>query len=165
MNTIVKTVDLSGFEKPPKAVGYEGACQKMLWSGIKYLSKTDTPEELFKGMNVIDNERISVFGICTLGENAKELEKAVTSSIDGCSGAQHHAVMGHLKLIAQKGVLGWLNEFKDTDRIFEIDLDSLMTKDTKQLFDESPKAKKMVKRGEEALKDILKKEKEDADNN
>ena len=121
----VETIDISGFVKPPRAVGYEGVCQKMLWTGIMYLSKVDTPEEILKGMIEYKN----VYGICVLPESAKELEDAVMKAVPDCSGAQHQAVMSHLRRIAKTGLKKFIDEAKKRKHnVYKIDLESVMKK-------------------------------------
>jgi len=118
----VKTVDMTGFGKDS---GYEAVCQKALWAGIKYLAKTDQPDK------ILDKtlEFKHIVGIAETPESAKELE-AIWSKMDkeefqGWTGAQHQAVVGHLRFIGKNGIQKWLDEFKDQpDRIFEFDIDA-----------------------------------------
>lgn len=123
----VETIDMSGFEEPPAAKGYERVCQQALWAGIKYLSKLDKPSEFVQG--IIEYKNIT--GIAVTPESWNELE-TIWSKMDkdmwhGWTGAQHQAVVGHLRFIAKNGVQKWLGEFKE-DRKFEIDLEELSKK-------------------------------------
>lgn len=118
----VKTVDMTGFGK---SSGYEAVCQKALWAGIQYLTKVDRPDKILDKTVEFTN----IYGICETPESAKELE-AIWSKMDkevfqGWTGAQHQAVVGHLRFIAKNGLQGWLDEFKnEPNRIFEFDLDA-----------------------------------------
>lgn len=122
---VVKTIDISGFEKMGDKIGYgyEAVCQRALWEGIQYLAKVDRPEKILDKTGSFKN----VYGICETPESAKELED-IWSKLDkevfhGWTGAQHQAVVGHLQFIAKNGINKWLDEFKDSpDRIFDIDL-------------------------------------------
>lgn len=116
-----KTVDISGF-----GGGYEKVCQVALWTGIKYLAKCDKPEDLFKGTVEFQN----ITGIAITPESAKELEDLWRSNpaLDGWTGAQHQAVVGHLRFIAKEGYLAWIKKFeKEPNRVYEIDMETLFS--------------------------------------
>ena len=125
----VKTIDVSGFEQPPQAKGYERVCQQALWLGIQYLAKCDRPQDILAKTSGFKY----VYGICETPESAKELE-TIWSKWDkevwhGWTGAQHQAVVGHLFQIAKHGLTWWLDQFKDEpNRIYEVDLEELLKK-------------------------------------
>ena len=141
-----KTVDISGFGRPgDKAWGYEEACQKMLWTGIRYLSKLDVPLDIFKGthdtklkaskdtklfgaVDVKAGDTIELIGILNTPDSCRELEKEMSDAVNSdVTGAMHQYVMGHLRYIAEHGVTGWLDSFKDDkDRTYEIDVDEML---------------------------------------
>lgn len=126
LSGIVETWEISGFGLN----GYENACQKMLWTGIKYLSKLDCPLEIFKGthetklratkdtklfgaVEVKQGETINLVGILNTPESCRELEAEMMKSVDNdCTGAMHQYVMGHLKYIAEHGLQGWHKELQ-----------------------------------------------------
>lgn len=111
--------------------GYEAVCQRALWEGILYFSKIDNPDK------ILDKtlEFKHIYGIAETPESAKELE-TIWSKLDkkvfhGWSGAQHQAVVGHLRFIGKNGIDKWLKEFEKTpDRIFEINLEKLLNLNT-----------------------------------
>ena len=113
----VKTVDISGM-----GLGYEKVCQRALWAGIQYLAKVDRPNKILDKTQEFSN----IYGIATTPDSAKELETIWEKMDMGWTGAQHQAVVGHLRFIGENGIEKWLAEFKDQpERIYEIELDSL----------------------------------------
>ena len=118
---IVDTWEISGF-----GGGYENACQRMLWTGIKYLSKIDNPEKLLQGThglqgkaakdNILEIEegtQIQFYGICYTPESFKECEAEMMKAVNNdCTGAMHQAVVGHLRFISKNGLQKWHEELK-----------------------------------------------------
>lgn len=143
--TKVETADLSGF---PREEHYEISCQKLLWTGINYLSKVDNAKDLFHGISTMslrakrDNEdmagiplkkgdEVKLFGILTTPASLKEMEKEMGKAVNNdWTGAQHQVVILHLEKIAKHGLEWWIKELRETDenRIYEIDLDNLLKK-------------------------------------
>lgn len=137
---LVKTWEISGMPD-----GYEEGCQKMLWTGIKYLSRIDNAEEIFKGMyepvmkakkdtklfGVIDvkaGETVELVGVLDTPESCRELESEMMKATPGCSGAMHQFVMGHLRYIAEHGLQGWHKELKEArkdENPYDFDLDTM----------------------------------------
>jgi len=116
---IVKTWEISGFPR-----GYEEGCQKMLWTGIKYLAKYDQPSDLLKGTASFEN----VFGLIDTPESFKECKELMLKVNEGCSGAQYHGTVNHLMYIAKHGLKKWheeLTKSRPNDKPFDFDLDSM----------------------------------------
>jgi len=117
----VKTIDMTGFGKYS---GYEFVCQLALWAGVDYLAKMDQPDKILDKTVEFKN----IVGIAETPESAAELEQ-IWSKMDkelfmGWTGAQHQAVVGHLRFIGKNGIKKWHDEFKDQPgRIYELDLD------------------------------------------
>lgn len=137
---LVKTIEISGM-----GGHYEETCQKLLWTGIKYLSKVDNAKDLFRGSHGINlqalqdtslfgeipvkkGETIKFHGILETPESLKEMEEAMSKAVKGdWTGMQHQTVIGHLEKIAEHGYEWWLDQFKDEPkRIKEIDIDKLL---------------------------------------
>ncbi len=116
----VKTWDISG-----TGGGYEEACQKMLWTGIKYLSKVDQPEQILKGRS----EYKHIYGIVELPESFDECKEEMYKAVNNdCTGAMMQAVTGHLKFIATNGFKKWHEELKTgrkDEQALDFDLDSM----------------------------------------
>lgn len=94
--TLTRTsVDMSGM-----GGSYEWCCQRMLEKGLAWIDD-----------RVLDDE------------SKKELEDIIT--IKGCTGAQHGAVMQHLRYIDEHGYDPWLEDVAAADeamvRIIEFD--------------------------------------------
>ena len=140
MSQTVKTWVLSGMP-----FGYEEGCQKMLWTGIKYLSKIDNAKDIFRGMHetilkankdanlfgvipVKKGEIIDCYGILNTPESCMELESEMMKAVNDCTGAMHQCVMGHLRFIAEHGLEKWHQELKDArkdDQPLQFDLDTM----------------------------------------
>ena len=89
--TTVKTWDISGM-----GGGYENACQKMLWTGVKYMKTLKNPQD------VMDKE------------NVAECEKLMLKAIgNDCTGAMMQKVTGHLHYIAKNGYEKWFKFMED----------------------------------------------------
>ena len=122
-SNIVETWDISGFPH-----GYEQVCQQALWLGIQWLSKQDNSYDIFKGTGSFNN----VFGLIETPESCKELE-SIWSDWDnrvwkGWSGAQHHAVVNHLRFIAKNGLQKWRQEIKENrpqDKPMRFDIEKM----------------------------------------
>lgn len=117
-NQIVKTYGISGFPR-----SYEEGCQKMLWTGIKYLAKYDQPSDLLKGTARFEN----VFGLIDTPEAFAECKKLMLEVNEGCSGAQYHGVINHLQYIAKHGLSKWRSELEKSrpEGSFDFDLESM----------------------------------------
>lgn len=89
------TVEISGM-----GGSYEDSCQKMLYAGIKHMKK-NAPFEFAIEDNYIDYE----------DEKMKELEKAMLSVCDDCTGAMFHCVASHLHSINEYGKTAWRYKF------------------------------------------------------
>jgi len=89
-----------GFDHP-----YEVHCQKMLQAGVDWLEKNNKA-------NLKGHSYKGVYGIFEPdSKDAKALSKAVLDGVkNDCSGAQHHAVMGHLFFIGKNGIEKWKEE-------------------------------------------------------
>jgi len=137
MKEIVKTWDISGMGD-----GYEEACQKMLWTGIQYLSKIDNPERLLQGthgmkakagkgnmLGIQEGETVEFYGICYTPESFKECEDAMMKAVNNdCTGAMYQCVVGHLKFIAKNGLQKWHEELKQgrkDEQALEFDLTTM----------------------------------------
>ena len=108
-----RTASISGF-----GGGYEDTCQRMLWRGVAYLAEVQPPLEIWEGTHSYEG----VFGLLVTGEGLKELEAAVMRGEDNVTGAQHQAVMGHLRVIHEHGVDWWIDHLREHSgdaRIFE----------------------------------------------
>lgn len=136
----MKTIDISGM-----GGHYELTCQKLLWTGIKYLAKIDNQVDIFRGTHGINfkaiqdtsffgeipvkkGETIEIHGVLETPESLKEMEKEMSKAVDGdWTGMQHETVIGHLQKIAENGYDWWLEQFKDQPkRIYEIDVQKLL---------------------------------------
>jgi len=124
---MVKTWDISGFTKTKTSGGnhYENTCQKLLWTGIKYLHSIHDPKSFFAGTHSLKN----VYGLTFTPERLKELENLMSKAVDGdWTGAQHQAVIGHLRFIAENGYKKWFAELKQDrkpEQCLEFDLDKM----------------------------------------
>lgn len=136
----VKTADISGM-----GGHYETTCQKLLWTGIKYLSKIDNAKDLFKGSHALNlkaledtsffgeipakkGDTIQLSGVLITPDSLREMEKEMSKAVDGdWTGSQHETIIGHLEKIAEHGFDWWLNELgkDDPGRIYSIDLEEL----------------------------------------
>lgn len=100
----VKTWDISGM-----GGGYEKACQKMLWAGMKYFETLKNPKGILKGRKTYKN----IYGICDLPDSFAECEKAMLKAVNNdCTGAMMQAVTGHLRYIAENGYEQWFEFMK-----------------------------------------------------
>lgn len=140
----MKTIDISGMGEH-----YESSCQKLLWTGIRYLTKIDNPFELFKGSHSINlkalkdtsmfgepvkrGDSIQIQGVLVTPPSLKEMEEAMSKSVNGdWTGMQHQTVIGHLEKIAEHGYEWWLEQFKNKpDRYYEIDVNELLGEQNK----------------------------------
>lgn len=117
---MVKTWDISGM-----GGHYEETCQKLFWTGVKYLQEIHDPKTFFKGMNSFKN----IVGILITPERMKELEEQMSKAVDGdWTGAQHETVIGHLRFIAENGYQKWfaeLEEVRKPEQCYDFDLDSM----------------------------------------
>ena len=74
--------EISGFGEE-----YEEACRRMLNAGLEWLDNNPDAEPLV-------TENPNIYGIVEEhGKEAKQLSKAIASSVPDCSGAMHHAVI------------------------------------------------------------------------
>lgn len=125
--------------------GYEDACQKMLWTGIKYLSRIDNAIEIFRGthetimkakqdtklfgmIDVKAGDTVNFVGILDTPESCRELESEMMREVKDCSGAMHQFVMQHLRYIAEHGLQGWHKELKKSrkgEEPYDFDLDTM----------------------------------------
>ena len=141
---IVQTADISGF---PRDEHYEQTCQRLLWTGIKYLSKIDD-QDIFRGLQKMNlkaledtsffgeipvkkGDTIQFVGVLSTPESLKEMENEMSKAVKGdWTGAQHETVIIHLEKISKHGLKWWIQELRETqdDRIYEIDLDELFKK-------------------------------------
>ena len=117
---IVKTWDISGM-----GGGYEEACQRMFWTGVKHLQEMQNPEELLQGRK----EYVNIYGICKLPESFKECQKKMLAAVNGdCTGAMMQCVTGHLKYFAENGYDKWFAELqaaRKPEQPMEFDLETL----------------------------------------
>lgn len=136
----VTTADISGMSGV-----YEESCQKLLWTGIKYLSKIDNAFDLFKGSHGLNykalgntslfgeipmkkNDIVQIHGVLITPESLREMENEMSKAVNGdWSGMQHETVIGHLEKIAEHGLEWWLNDLgkDDPSRLYTIDLEEL----------------------------------------
>ena len=80
---------------------YEETCQRMLSAGVQWLA----PREA----TITVREYEGVTGIVKLeGNDTEELSRVVIAAGEGCSGAQHHAVMSRLAWIARYGWVAYV---------------------------------------------------------
>jgi len=121
--------------------GYENDCQKMLWTGIQYLSKVDQPEKLLQGTHGIsavagknnmlgleEGTPVVFYGICFTPESFKECSDLIHKVAPGCTGAMYQAVVGHLRFIAKNGLQKWheeLKAYREKEQPLDFDLDTL----------------------------------------
>lgn len=99
--------DISGFGK---RTSYEKGCQKMLQAGFEWLEKNK--KRKLKG-RTLEN----VYGIFEpTSKDAKKLSKHIVAAVPDCSGAMHHAIMGHLFFIAGNGINKWKKEVKKKEK-------------------------------------------------
>jgi hypothetical protein len=109
---VVTTFDISGM-----GGGYEITCQLMLQQGLAYVKEHPDFDPRFMGFQ-------GIYGIL-MDDNAdaKALSTAITFGVDGCTGAQHQAVIGHLLHIKK---VGWDQHLQDVgrERWIEIPFDS-----------------------------------------
>lgn len=136
----MKTVNLSGMGDH-----YEKTMQKLLWTGIRYLSKVDNAEDLFRGTHELNlkathdtsffgeipvkkGDTVSLIGVLATPESLKELEELMSVAVNkDWTGMQHATVMGHLEQIAKHGYQWWIDQFKDEPhRIYEVDVEKLL---------------------------------------
>lgn len=107
----MKSINISGM-----GGGYEAACQKMLFQGLRYLK--DKPNFDWTGYATYRG----VYGLCTAeNADAKGLDEAICEGVDP-SGAMHQAVISHLAYIHQHGHEAWLEQAKKQGReVIEVD--------------------------------------------
>ena len=136
---MTKTIEISGM-----GGYYEDTCQRLLWTGIIYLSKIDNPKDLFRGSHKLNfkvledtsffgeipvkkGEEIHIHGVLVTPPSLKEMEDAMSKAVKGdWTGMQHETVIGHLEKIAEHGYKWWLKQFKnEPHRIKDIDLKKL----------------------------------------
>jgi len=137
----MKTADISGM-----GGYYEESCQKLLWTGIKYLAKVDNAKDLFRGLHGLNfkaledtsffgeipvkmGDTLQIHGVLITPDSLKEMEDLMSKAVNGdWTGMQHETVIGHLEKIAENGYDWWLNELgKDNpNRLYEIDVEKLL---------------------------------------
>jgi len=84
--------EISGF-----GGGYESACRDMVYAGLAWL-------DAHPGADLKASTYRNVYGILNPeSDDAKALEKAVTSACPDCSGAMHQATMSACMFIARNG--------------------------------------------------------------
>ncbi|MCJ7768760.1 hypothetical protein MUP79_10265 [Candidatus Bathyarchaeota archaeon] len=95
-------VEISGFGK---RTSYEKGCQTMLQAGWEWLNKNKNPK--LKG-----HTYRGIYGIFEPDNKAsKELSKVICKAVnDGCTGAMHQAVFGHLMYMNANGIDKWKKE-------------------------------------------------------
>ena len=113
----VETYDLTGM-----GGGYENACQKMLWTGVKYMEEK-------RNTKILDGRKESnnIYGIVHLPQTFDECRKEMLKAVDNdCTGVMMRCVTGHLHYIAKNGLEKWQSEMKPhRDRTVKFDLNDM----------------------------------------
>jgi len=105
---IVDTWDISGM-----GGGYELGCQKMLWAGLKFLSKDGHPTKILDERQEYQN----IYGMCKLPDSFKECEEVMMDAVErDCTGAMMQCVTGHIEFIAKNGMDKWHEELREGRR-------------------------------------------------
>jgi hypothetical protein len=85
---------------------YEDACRTMVKAGMEWFDEHPAADPKF-----IRYE--GIYGIISEdNEDAKNLSKAVTASVDDCTGAMHQATIGHILHIHKVGWETYIEEMK-----------------------------------------------------
>ena len=93
--------DISGF-----GGSYEENCRIMVKAGLEWFDENPEADPIFVGYE-------GVYGIISVdNEDAKNLSKAVTSSVDDCTGAMHQATIGHILHVHKVGWETYIEEMK-----------------------------------------------------
>ncbi|OEU76115.1 MAG: hypothetical protein BA874_06660 [Desulfuromonadales bacterium C00003068] len=93
--------EISGF-----GGSYEKSCRKMVKAGLEWFDENPEADPIFAGYE-------GIYGIIsTENEDAKNLSKAVTASVDDCTGAMHQATIGHILHVHEVGWETYLEEMK-----------------------------------------------------
>lgn len=85
---------------------YEKACRKMVKAGMEWFDKHPKANPLFSGYEEICGI------IYSDNEDAKKLSDVVGTVVDGCSGAQHQAAIGHIMHAHKVGWVKYVEEMK-----------------------------------------------------
>lgn len=85
---------------------YERACRKMIKAGMEWFDEHPEADPQFGGYE-------GIYGIISMdNDDAKKLSKAVTASVDDCTGAMHQATIGHILHIQKVGWKTYIEEMK-----------------------------------------------------
>lgn len=88
---------------------YERSCRTMVKAGLEWFDEHPGADPLFKGYE-------GVYGILEdHNEDARNLTKAVVGSVDDCTGAMHHATIGHIMHIHEVGWDVYVTEMKEDE--------------------------------------------------
>ena len=86
---------------------YEESCRTMVKAGLEWFDKHPGAHPKFSGYK----------GVCGIidedNEDATSLTKAVVGSVDDCTGAMHHATIGHIMHIHEVGWDVYVTEMKE----------------------------------------------------
>ena len=108
--TTIKTWNISGM-----GGGYENACQKMLWAGVKYMDTVRNAQDIMKGRKTYKN----IYGIVDMSPLFDECKKVMLKAVNNdFTGAMMQCVTGHLKYIVENGYDEWFATLL-SDRDFE----------------------------------------------
>ena|ERR1035437_10882903 len=93
--------EISGF-----GGGYEKACRNMVVAGLEWLDEHPNADISYK-------EYKNIYGLTAEEtDDCKEMEKAMLTVNDGCSGAQMQACKGHITYIKKNGWDKYIEEMK-----------------------------------------------------
>lgn len=93
--------EISGF-----GGSYEEACRRMVKAGMEWFDKHPQANPQFGGYE-------GIYGVISVdNEDAKNLSKAVTTSVDDCTGAMHQATIGHILQIHKVGWDAYVKKMK-----------------------------------------------------
>ena len=138
MNT-VETFSLSGMSD----AGYENACQKMLWTGVKYMMHSGKlPLSILNDRKEYQN----VYGYCEYPENFDECKKLISESVNNdYTGAMMQCITSHMKYIAENGLETWNHDMKkDRVHIFEFNMTTMsLTRQSYRLYNKIKKPKRL----------------------
>lgn len=88
---------------------YEETCRKMVKAGLEWFDEHPEADPTFIGYE-------GIYGVISEdNEDAKNLSKAVTASIDDCTGAMHQATIGHILHIHKVGWDVYVKEMQKRD--------------------------------------------------
>ena len=97
--------EISGF-----GGNYEDICRRMVKDGLEWLDEHPTADPKFLRYE-------GIYGIIsTDNEDAKNLSKAVTASVNDCTGAMHQATISHILHIKEVGWDIYVEEMKTVER-------------------------------------------------